>query len=343
MEIYKRPDGRSPSWQIDYVHPVTGERRRESLKFAGSKVEAQKRARALMARLEAEAEDAAHGPPPIPIREAVDNYLEHLASEQKPSVRELRGLRDKLFGLNPRLLGRWSLPEDRMLHTLTPADIATLVMARRAEGNSPQTIAHEIKLVRAATRYASAGGYRVPEQMLKGTVPNAWRIPHVPLKTRYLSIEEFQRVYDHMDPDRPISYITKRARVSRSYVATGQSRQQRQDARDLLVALTMSGGRWSEVKRLRWDRVDTAALQTWGQWAARSPEDREQHPRPLVTIILWGNKGQKERLLGCSDLICAVLWRLWQVKEEGVALIFPNRDGSERGATCRAISRAMNA
>lgn len=40
MEVFKRADGRSPWWQVDFIHPLTGKRIRTSLKCRGTKVEA---------------------------------------------------------------------------------------------------------------------------------------------------------------------------------------------------------------------------------------------------------------------------------------------------------------
>jgi integrase len=133
-----------------------------------------------------------------------------------------------------------------------------IVLARTKEGKKAQTIKHGLSLLRAATRYAGELGYRVPSGM-------NWRVPKVAQKTRYLSPEEFNYVASYLDPNRPVG----------GRRLPGHLRAARREVSDLLVTLAYTGGRWSEVAHLSWDRVNLGA----------------------GTITLWAGKTQRERVV----------------------------------------------
>jgi len=310
MEVFKRPG--SPSWYVDLVHPATGARLRESLKFQGSKVEAQKRARKRQAELEHEAEEVENGRHPITVQSAVDLYIGALDTRSQRAAREHRYRRDALFGhpndaQDARRAGdtgpRWHLEGTRALHSLTPADAEKLVLARTREGKKPQTIKHELALLRAATRYVGSIGYRVPANM-------DWRVPKVGQKTRYLSPQEFDRVLSYLDPDREVQ-----GRLLPDHI-----RGARREVRDLVVALAYTGARWSEIAHLSWDRVDLRA----------------------GTIRLWAGKVQRERLVPIAEPLGAVLRR--RLAERGTsALVFPGPGGRHRARPTEAIGQAFDA
>src|SRR6201993_622736 len=74
-------------------------------------------------------------------------------------------------------------------------------------------------------------------------------------RPRYLSKEEYLRLYDHMDPDRALRSRKRNGSVW-EYVRVGDQWQLAKDAQDLMVVLVFTGGRWSEITALTWDRVD---------------------------------------------------------------------------------------
>ena len=201
MELYKRKDGRSPWWQLDYVHPITGERKRVSLKVRGNKAEAQKAAVSYIAALKG---PTGH----YTLQQALHDYCTALHAEHKASAEEQSRLARKCLGA---LEGRWGIDGALPLIAVTSKLMGELVTARRAEGNSNQTIAHEIKLVRAAVRLARANGHEVNMDMYSGVLKDAWRMPRLPTKTRYLTLEEFRLVHDEMSPDKEI--VTERGGV----------------------------------------------------------------------------------------------------------------------------------
>lgn len=311
MKIY--PRGSSPYLYADLVHPGTGKRIRVSTRET-TKGAAKRAALAILNNLQREAEQIVGGLNPTTLRRALYEYVSWLEDHGKASAADQRALAGKLLGEKP---GRWSLDGDRWLHSLEPQDLENLTRARMREGNSAQTIAHEIKLLRAATRYAAGLRKRVPELLCNGAVRDAWRLPELPEKTRYLSPVEFRSVYDYLSPDRPV-----RPANGEPYVPAGQRYAERQDAQDLLVAIAMTGGRWQEVAQLTWDRVDLQG----------------------GMVRLYGTKDGEERLVGLPELAVTMLRRRAAERAPGQSLVFPGRDGRPRGeGSCQPILRAMNA
>lgn len=309
MELYKRPG--QPSWQVDMVHPVTGERVRRSLKFIGSKVEAQKRAIALAAKLQQEGNEAAGGRRGITVREAVEKYLAALEAKKQPGARNTKTLHARLCGIGAAFEGRYRIPETKLLHDLTTADLETLSLERFKEGLSAQSVAHEIALIRAASRYVATLGYRGAERVLANTVKNPWRVPKVASKTRYLSQAEFQRVYEQLSP------------------AKNKKLQQPQD---LLVALAHTGGRWSEVAGLTWAQVDLQA-RTIRLWGNKTGKERVLPISDLLLAVL-------ERRLEAHE-------KALEGRQPGDPpipdLVFPGRGFRHLGPHLASISRAMTA
>ena len=309
MELRKRGD--TPYWMVDLVHPVTGKRMRVSTRETDKK-RARVAAQAIWDRIQREAQQAEGGRVPVTLADALEQYVEHLRAARKPSAKGAAALRDKVLGLNPRMTGRHALNGLLPLHTLAPVDLQRLVAMRQHEGNGPQTIAHELGLLRAAAMFARELRQRAPDI-------DDWRIPATKAKTRYLSVDEWRAVYDYLDPSRPIP--TGRPDGS-TMVPTGARWRARQDAQDLFVALSMTGGRWGEVARITWDRVDTEGWQS---------------------VRLWGSKDGEERLVGLSEQARTVLRRRYAERAQGQPLVFPGRLDGPRGASCRAILRAMTA
>lgn len=314
MDVYQRPG--SPYWYADMV--VAGKRERRSLRLLATgkakvgRGAAEKAADRMAEGLEAEALSPAKG---ITLWQAVDRYCKGLKAQRKASAAGQEALRDKLLGLSPAFAGRFHMPAETLLADLTPVMMAQLVSARQSEGNGPQTIAHELKLIRAATRDAASLGFTVPSAMVNGSVRNPWRLPEIKQKTRYLSWDEWQLVYARLAPTRRLSTAGEK-----DYAVTGAAFAARQDAQDLLVAITMTGGRWSEVAALTWDRVDLVAR----------------------TVRLFGTKDGEERLVPLPDQFAGALER--RCASRGASpLVFPGKGGEQRGGTCRAILRAIDA
>lgn len=303
MELYQRKRG--GAWYVDLVDPTTKERVRKSTRKT-VKREAEQVARRLLSDVE-----AADGKRPITIREALDGYVASLAALGKASAAGAGSLRDKSLGLRPGTTA--ILDGDRPLHSICPADLENLVTTRLSEGVSPQTVAHELKNLRAATKRAVGLRYRGPDL-------ESWRLPKVALKLRYLTPDEFWQVYNHLDPMRPVEAKTKFGKPASSYIPAGKRLVQRRDVRDLFVVLGMTGMRWGEVAAMTWEQVDLGAK----------------------VIRVWGNKTEQERVVGIPEPLEAVL-RARAASRTGPR-VFPGADPDERrSGSCRPIIRAMDA
>lgn len=326
MELFQRPD--SAYWYVDLVSPLTGDRMKVSTKVAvapkGSKRSALEAAQAIMTKLRQEAAESADGKRTCSVQAAVDRYLEQLASEGKESARQGRIIANKAFGLTASFEGRFKLDPAMALHKLDPATMNALVLARRREGAKAQTIAHEVKLLRAAARHSAGLGYKGPAMQPGVDGANPWQMPALTTKTRWLTREEWQAVYDYLDPDRTHQQVRAYRPLGNPEVAPAEFlRSQRQDVQDLYVALTMTGGRWSEVANMMWHRVDTEAFSE---------------------VKLWGNKTGAERIVPCPDVVSHMLRRRYAGREYGVGLVFPGKNGKPRSeAACHTIIRAMDA
>lgn len=296
MELRKRGD----VWYVDFRDEAGARIKKSTGK--SNKQEAQKVAHALQKGvLDAKAEGQ-RGKAAVTVAAATQRYVDKLTREGKAaSAKENAGLRRKLLGLDmegkPRP-GRWLIGSDVQLHDLTTLLLDDLVSARSAEGNSAQTIAHELKLLRAATRHCKALKLRVPEI-------DSWPLPEVKKKTRYLSLEEYQALLTALDPMK----------------ATMAFKREWQDARDLVVTLTVTGGRWSEV-----------AGATWAQVGAPGFKSCE----------LWGNKSGKPRLAPVTEALRSILQRRYEDPRRHPTLIFPTPSGEVRSDSCRPILKAMD-
>jgi integrase len=138
-------------------------------------------------------------------------------------------------------------------------------------------------------------------------------------KTRYLEMAEWQCVYAALDPERDVVRVRKA--TGKVYAKLGgNTKRQTQDARDMLVALTMTGGRWSEVASLRWSKLD------WSEGVVR----------------LWGGKVGKERLVPLPEQFQEVLHRRRSEAPEDAHYVFPGMHGDKMTAPSQAIRKAMD-
>jgi integrase len=94
-----------------------------------------------------------------------------------------------------------------------------------------------------------------------------------------------------------------------------------QDVQDMFVALTLTGGRWSEVTAITWDRVNLEKLE----------------------VTLWGTHKGTKRTVPIPRQCAEVLLRRHAERDPGNPLVFPGRDGAQRTAGTRAIAKAFTA
>ena len=307
VSLYKRPD--SPVWQFD-VTTADGHRRRGTTKEQDAK-KALKAAKRILA-----GEPSRR--PRATLQTALDAYAEHLQLEGKASAREAASLANKLLGRGSyAAAGRFKFEPSRPLIALSGADLMDLRTARMREGNGKQTIAHELKTLRAALYHARRCGHAIPTL--------EWKVPTAKFKTRWLSMEEWQAVYAQLDPQRPVAVrqSLKPGRPVRQPLPPSlMLAAKRHQAQDLLVALTLCGGRWGELTRLTLDQI-----------------------QPGGTIRLYGYKTERERIVPCPPLMAEALKQRRAAAEAvGSVYLFPanGKDGAQRwsGAIKRAFDRA---
>jgi integrase len=323
IDVFTRAD--SPYWFALLIE--NGKRKKVSLKLLAKGPDAVKRREALK-QAEARQDSLAKAPHTQTLQQALDALCDRMAAEGRAYVRNTRTHRDKLLGLRPIVRSgkdakpaEFHLEPTMLVSQLTTQHMMQLVDARRQEGCSAQTIKHEIATLRSAVRHATARGGDIPRIAFERAVTNPWAVPKVGQKTRYLEFGEWLRVYEALDPDRDIVRVRKA--TGKAYPAvnmTGERRRQAQDAQDLLVALTMTGGRWSEVASLRWSKIDLS------EGVAR----------------LWGSKVSEERLVPLPAQFLAVLKRRRTEAAPDAQFVFTGLHGDKRSAPSHAVRQAMD-
>lgn len=314
MELYRRMSAAgeplSPFWYYDVF--LAGKRHRKSTRQT-SKVKAQK---AMVEAVHTVSEDAKAGPKRVTLLEACRAYLRNLETRKKRSAADVGNTLNKAFGLGP-----WVGRRDTMFlcHTMTldavTADVVQrLKDARMAEGKSEATLAQELKFLRSAAILAAKTG------ALPCTVK--WDVPTPKSKTRWLTVEEWHRVYETLDPTR-----LRNVRGGTQVPAEPRLVAERTTARDLFVALTLSGGRWGEVSRLTVDQVI---------------------PGDPVRLRLYGWKTSKERMVPVPAEFSEVLIRrVAEAEAEGRVYLFPTAKAptvaSKSGAPPREWQRSSRA
>ena len=307
MKLYKRPDS-ADIWHFDAT--IDGHRQRGTTRERDPK-KALKVAKRILSGKPLKR-------PVVTVQGALDAYVEHLRLEGKASAHEALSIANKLLGRGSfAKRERFRIEPNRPLLKVTGADVMALRTARLREGNGMQTIAHELKMLRAALYHARRCGHQIPTL--------EWRVPTPRFKTRWLSIEEWRAVHSELDPYRPVAVrqSLKPEKAPRPPQPPNPTlAAKRHQAQDLFVALTLCGGRWSEVTRLTVDQL-----------------------QPNGTIRLYGYKTQRERLVPCPAPMAEALKRRKAMAEAAATVhLFPAnaKDGSQRwsGAIKRAFRRA---
>lgn len=306
-EPYKRTD--SPFFWYAYSDPVTG--KRVSRSTGQTKLT---EARKVVAGWMREATDrAARGiTEEITVAEALRRFVEQ---ERKRGTAGWENHQARAERMSGRVIGRWGFGETFPLARLSAADVERLRTERKAEGYADNTINHEVKTLGRAWRMAKAAGAAVAREEPR------FRLFKAVAKIRALSPEEFHAVLKALDPASPLP-----GRNGTAYVPAAGTKivRERAEARDLFLALTLTGGRWGEIAKLTWDSVDVI------DWSR---------------IRLWGWKTDKERdvpvAAAVRDMLAARRERM-----KGTVYVFPGFDpknpDAPRAGPSRAINRALD-
>lgn len=192
----------------------------------------------------------------------------------------------------------------RPLHDLSLHDLERFKRDRMVEGASPQTIKHNLNLIRGAWKLARKLGYQVSELEFPQI-----KMPKMPL--RYLADEEERRLLAALDPKREgngLRPFAERDNEMKRYM---------QDAYDLVVLLLDTGARYSEIANIQWSRINLAER----------------------TINLWRPKVQNEAILYMTDRSHAILSR--RAVERECFYVFANKRGQARGYASQSIRKAL--
>jgi integrase len=199
-----------------------------------------------------------------------------------------------------------SLRGTMMLDELTSHELERFKRARMVQGVSPQTVKHNLNLVRGAWKLARKLGYLTSDLAF----------PEIKMgrtSVRYLSDVEESRFLECLHPRRVGKGLPPWEERDE------ETRRNMQDAYDLVVLLLDTGARYSEIANIEWQRVDL-----------------EQR-----LIRLWRPKVNNESIIYMTDRAFEVLSRRHAVKAG--KHVFSNRKGEARGYASQSIRKALRA
>lgn len=130
----------------------------------------------------------------------------------------------------------------RLLSSLTSADCERLKQ-KRAETSADQTVKHTINVFRGTWKNAKNLGYHV-------SVIDFPSIKVTNGKTRYMSDDEVQRLFEELNPHREsrgLSPYSKRSKHMRQMMWANH---------DLVKLIAYTGARHKEISHLKWNQVD---------------------------------------------------------------------------------------
>jgi len=178
---------------------------------------------------------------------------------------------------------------DRLLSSLISADCERLKQ-KRAETSADQTVKHTINVLRGAWKNAKSLGYRVSMiDFPKIKVTNG--------KTRYMSDEEVQRLFDELNPHREGRGLSAYQERSR------HMKQMMWDNHDLVKLIAYTGARHKEIAHLKWNQVDLKSK----------------------TINLYRPKVKNESIIHMTDEVFEILTQRNNHKHSDY--VFTNRKG----------------
>lgn len=229
----------------------------------------------------------------ISARGAIDQFC-----ESKKGTPNHRGLMS-----STRVLARL-LTLHKPLEELTSQELERFKRDRMAEGTGPQTIKHNLNLVRSAWKYAKKLGFQVAELEFP-----QFKLPRNPL--RYLGDAEERQLLECLNPQREGNGLRPYAERDT------ETKRCMQDAYDLVVLLLDTGARYSEIANIEWAKINL--------------EDR--------SINLWRPKVQNETVLYMTNRVFEILSR--RALENAATHVFVNRKGGPRGYVSQSIRKAL--
>jgi len=137
----------------------------------------------------------------------------------------------------------YGLSVDIKLHELQTKDIERLVQRRKAEGDKPATIKHEIGLIRSTMGEMRKLGYRVNRDIIFPTLKTTYRL-------RYLDSREEEALLRELHPE------TLRDGLKSLKSRTSEMHRNLYDNYELVVFLLDTGCRYSEAANIPWSAIN---------------------------------------------------------------------------------------
>jgi len=197
-----------------------------------------------------------------------------------------------------------AIPMGKPLDEISLHDLERLKRDRESMGVGPQTIRHDLNLIRGGWKHARKLGFQTSDLVFPSL-----KIPKYSL--RYLTAEEESRLLAALNPNRCGNGLKRLA------VRNDEMRRNLQDAFDLVVLLLDTGARYSEIANIEWHRVDLTRKE----------------------IHLWRSKVQNETILFMTDRAFDILQRRSLTKKSG--WVFASRNGGPRGYASQSIRKAL--
>jgi integrase len=245
----------------------------------------------------------------ITLEDALTQYLSSRVGT--PYHSGLQQLARKMSGykLHPKSKAKilcYGLDVKQELHTFTTRDVELLVAKRKAEGDKPATIKHEIGLLRATINEMAKLGFKVTREIV-------FPVLRTPYRLRYLDSNEESALLRELDPER------LRDGLKPLETRTPEMTRNVQDNYDLTVFLLDTGCRYSEVANIPWSAINLDAC----------------------TISLYRSKVRNEDVLHMTSRLETILHRRWEERRPGQRYVFEDRTGSERGYSTKSIKKAI--
>ena len=246
----------------------------------------------------------------ISLRDAVLKYLE--PRKQYSYYRGMESISRKMFGSkrDPKTKKEnpcYGLPATLFLHEIQTKHIERLVAKRKAEGDKPATIKHEIGLISSTLREMQRLGYKTNRDVVFPQLKTSYRL-------RYLDSNDEAALLRELDPN------TVRSGVKTLEARTPEMQRNIQDNYDLVIMLLDTGCRYSEAANLPWTAVNLEA----------------------GTLNIYRSKVNNEDVLFMTDRLREVVLRRHADRRPDARYLFENKLGTARGYAAQAIKKAMD-
>lgn len=218
----------------------------------------------------------------------------------------------KLSGhkLNPKTKEKipcYGLPADIQLHELQTKDIERLVQKRKAEGDKPATMKHEVGLIRSTIKEMIKLGYKANREIVYPVFKTTNRL-------RYLDSTEEEALLNELDSE------TVRYGLKPLESRTIELQRNLQDNYDLVVFLLDTGSRYSEAANIPWSAINLDE----------------------GTLNLYRSKVNNTDRLYMTERLRNVLRRRLADRRPDGRYVFENKAGDERGYCTQAIKKAID-